>query len=301
MPPSSGSRPAIGVGLLGPRFSGNTASATTGLLTRIVSREQAPNHGAALDAGSASCYTSGVSGPARVSAGRSLPHAITFMKTNLANFACGFMLLGALATTSAQTTWSYFISDAGGGNSLLTWNVTGSLATPPGAVRVIPDPNLRVSLSAPGIFAGAFAASGGDLPAPDGSYIQWEIGGIYSPIVSYSAYNAPGSGNDTFGLLAWLGPRGAAGVTLLYQPGTESALIPIDYSSFSPGAYQSEVSEFGTPLRVTLTVGTVPEPSPVVLFAAGGLSGLLLFRRSKGSFLLHRRFESRLQEPRFGQ
>jgi hypothetical protein len=223
------------------------------------------------------------------------------MKSNLANYACGSLLLGALATTSAQTTWNYFISDAGGGNSLLTWNVTGSLATPPGALRVITDRNLPVSVSAPGIFADPYAASGGDLPTPDGSYFQWESTGIYSPIVSYSAYNAPGSGNDTFGLLAWLGPRGAAGITLLYQPGTESALIPIDYSWFNAGTYQWEVSGFDTPLTVSLTVGAVPEPSALVLFAAGGLSGLLLFRRGKGSFFPRRRSESRLQEPLSGQ
>src|SRR5512142_241071 len=78
------------------------------------------------------------------------PHPITFMKSNLANYACGFLLLGALATTSAQTTWNYFISDAGGGNSLVTWNVAGSLATPPGALRVITDRNLSLSVSAPG-------------------------------------------------------------------------------------------------------------------------------------------------------
>ncbi len=98
-----------------------------------------------------------------------LRYPMTFMKSNLANYACGFLLLGALPTTSAQTTWSYFISDAGGGNSLLTWNVTGSLATPPGAVRVITDQNLPAWVSAPGIFADSYAASGGDLPTPDGS------------------------------------------------------------------------------------------------------------------------------------
>ncbi len=95
---------------------------------------------------------------------------MTLMKSNLANYACGFLLLGALPTTSAQTTWSYFISDAGGGNSLLTWNVTGSLATPPGAVRVITDQNLPAWVSAPGIFADSYAASGGD-PA----YARWEL------------------------------------------------------------------------------------------------------------------------------
>ena len=168
------------------------------------------------------------------------------MKSNLANYACGSLLLGALATASAQTTWNYFISDAGGGSSLVTWNVSGGLAIPPGSLRLTTDRMLSASVSAPGIFADSYAASGGDLLAPDGSYIHWGIGDIWAPIVSYAAYNTPGGGNDTFGLLAWLGPRGAAGITLLYQPGTESALIPIDSSWFNPGTYQSEVSGFDT-------------------------------------------------------
>ena len=222
------------------------------------------------------------------------------MKSNVANYTCGSLLLGALATTSAQTTWNYFISDAGGGNSLLTWNVAGSLATPPGALRVTPDQTLALWVSAPGIFTDSYAVSNGDLPTPDGSYIQWGIGDIWTPIVSYAAYNTPGGGNDTFGFVVPLRPRGALGITLLYQPGTESALIPIDYSWFNPGTYQSEVSGFDTPLTVSLTVGEVPEPSPLVLFAAGGLSGLLLFRRTKGSFFPRRRSESRLQEPLSG-
>ena len=255
-----------------------------------------------MRAGLLGCQFGGTGPPASLCSGISpLPHPITFMKSNLANYACGSLLLGALATASAQTTWNYFISDAGGGSSLVTWNVSGGLAIPPGSLRLTTDRILSASVSAPGIFADSYAASGGDLLAPDGSYIQWGIGDIWAPIVSYAAYNTPGGGNDTFGLLAWLGPRGAAGITLLYQPGTESALIPIDSSWFNPGTYQSEVSGFDTPLTVSLTVGAVPEPSPLVLFAAGGLGGLLLVRRDKGSFFPRRRSESRLQEPLSGQ
>jgi hypothetical protein len=56
-------------------------------------------------------------------------------------------------------------------------------------------------------------------------------------------------------------------------------VIPIDFSNFNPGTYQSQESEFGTPLTLNLTVGPVPEPTTLSLLALGGLATLLLFRR----------------------
>ena len=200
------------------------------------------------------------------------------MTLNLSNHACGLILLGAVASARGQTTWNYFISDAGGGNSRVTWNVIGSLATPPGAVRVITDSILAVSVSAPGIYADSYAASGTPqpVPAPDGSYFQFDNTSVYTAILSYNAYNAPSSGNDGFGLLAQLPPKGGVGIAFLYHPGTQSAVIPIDFSNFNPGTYQSEQSGFDTPITVNLTVGPVPEPSILALLSAAGLSGSLL-------------------------
>src|SRR5882724_762226 len=206
---------------------------------------------------------------------------MTIMKADLVSYACGFFLLAAAATTRAQTTWNYFISDAGGGTSLVTWNVTGSLANPPGAVRVTPAPSLTVLVSAPGIYTDSYAANGAPqlIPAPDGSSFQYDNTSVFAPILSYDAYNAPTGGNDSFGLSAQLGPQGGAGITFFYNPGTQSALIPIDFSDFNPGTYLSEQSGFDTPLTVNLTISVVPEPSTLALFSVGGLSGLVLFRR----------------------
>jgi len=206
------------------------------------------------------------------------------MKSRIASWLCSLVALAASATIHAQTTWNYFISDVGGGNSLVTWNVTGSLASLPGAVRVTTDPTMAVFVNAPGIYADSYTANGTPqlLPTPDGSYFQYDNTSVYAPILSYDVYNAPSGGNDTFGLSArLLGPHGGLGITFLYQPGTQSALIPIEFSELNPGTYQSQQSGFDTPLMVNLTIGPVPEPSTLALFAAGGLSGLVLFRRRR--------------------
>jgi hypothetical protein len=204
------------------------------------------------------------------------------MKANFVKYTSGMLLLGGLATARAQSTWNYFISDAGGGNSLVTWNVTGSLATPPGSVRMISGSSLTVSINAPGIYADSYAASGTPqlIPTVDGSYFQYDNTSVYTPVVTYSAFNAPGSGNDSFGFSALLSPRDI-GVLFLYHPGTQSALIPIDFSDFNPGTYQSEQSGFDTALTVNLTVTAVPEPSALALSLLSGLGTLLLVRRRK--------------------
>src|ERR1700728_2539472 len=101
------------------------------------------------------------------------------MKTSfnsiLAGHASGIFLLGALASASAQSTWNYVLSDAGGGNSLLTWSVTGDLATTPGSVLVVNESSLTISVNAPGIYVDGFAANGAPqlLATPDGSQFKW--------------------------------------------------------------------------------------------------------------------------------
>ncbi len=76
-----------------------------------------------------------------------------------------------------------------------------------------------------------------------------------------------------FGLLSALQPyRGGLGQVFSYQPGSQSALIPIAFSNFNPGNYQSQDAEFGTPLSVNLAVvSAVPEPSNL----CAGIAALL--------------------------
>lgn len=201
------------------------------------------------------------------------------MKMKFVKYIGSVWLAGVAATATAQSTWDYFISDAGGGNSLLTWSLTGSLTTAPGAVWTLNGPFTVVPVSAAGIYADAYVADGTPqtLATPDGSFFQnLSVGN--TPVTAYYNYNAAGSGLDGFGLMfSFAATHSGQGV--LYVPGTQSVLIPVDFSDFNPGMYQSQMNGFNTPVTVTLTVLPVPEPSTLAVFVAGALGGWLVRRR----------------------
>ena len=220
-------------------------------------------------------------GPACVSSNvRRRPH---IMRTNLAKYVCGLLLPGAITAATAQTTWNYFISDAGGGNSLVTWSVTGSLATAPGAVLQLSESSLAVSVAAPGIYADSYAANGTpqSIPTLEGSTFQYTPASVYALIALYDTDNAPGNGNDGFALIAPLLPHTGPGTQLLYNPGTQSVLIPVDFSNFNPGTYQSEESGFDTVLTVNLTVVPVPEPSTLALAVWAAIGAALASKEGR--------------------
>lgn len=173
------------------------------------------------------------------------------------------LLLGTV-TGRAQTTWNYTISDAGDGNSLVTWEVTGDLTLVPVPALAAPGSSLAISVVAPGIFADTYTSDGTlqNLATPDGSYFAYGAD-VYAPIVQYSTDTAAGNGDESFGLAAPLLPKTL--FSLVYTPGTQSVLIPVPFSDFNPGTYQSVDSDVTTPLTVNLTV--VPEPSALVLAA----------------------------------
>lgn len=197
-------------------------------------------------------------------------------------YASGIVLVVAISTVQAQTTWNYFISDAGGGNSLVSWSVTGTLATPPGATLATFQSSIAILVTAPGIYADSYVANGTpqSIAAPDGSYFQLYNSSAYAPIVAYEANNVAGTGNDTFGLgTSVLAPHeGDPGHAFLYNAGTQSALIPIDYSNFNAGTYQSQETIFSTPVTVNVTVGPAPEPSMRALSVVSGIGALLALR-----------------------
>jgi hypothetical protein len=204
------------------------------------------------------------------------------MKTTKSTFltcAMGLFLLGTVTAARAQSTWDYTISDAGGGNSLVTWSVTGTLATPPGGVLIMPESSLAVSVIAPGIYADTYSADGTaeGLATPDGSYFQFDGGDVYFPVVQYATDTELADGSESFGLVSPLPPiKGGLVGDLLYNPGTESVVIPVSFSDFNPGTYESTEFVFSTPFTVELTV--VPEPAMFALVAVWVL-GMAVVRR----------------------
>lgn len=192
------------------------------------------------------------------------------IKRTLLNYTCGIVLLASITSVRAQSTWNYIISDAGDGNSLVTWSVTGALATSPGAATLPSNgAGLTVSIVAPGIFVGSYQADGTiqTISTPDGSYFDLDdFPDAYAAIVGYATDIAAGGGNDSFSLYAPVPPRIN---DLLYVPGTQSVIIPVDFSDFNPGTYQSQDSEFSPSLTVNLTV--VPEPSMTALAVGAGI------------------------------
>jgi hypothetical protein len=191
----------------------------------------------------------------------------------------GLFLLGTVTTVQAQSTWNFNISDAGGGNSLVTWSVSGAIATPPGEALSFVQSSLPISIVASGIYGSSYVADGTPQPLPtlDGSYFQYDETTVYEPIALYSTDTAAGNGNQSFSLVVPLLPR-SIGEVLLYNPGTQSAVIPVNFSNFNPGTYQSIENVFYTPLTVNLTVEPVPEPSTQALAVGAILSGLIAGR-----------------------
>lgn len=208
------------------------------------------------------------------------------IKTNLIKLICGLAMLGMAATGMAQSTWNYYISDAGDGFSLVTWTVTGSLTTSTGSVYTSAGGFGGVYVMAPGIFADDYTGSQGtqNITIHDDSYFYTTELDQDFPIILYYTYNASGSDNDAFLLLSY--STATEGQHVIYNAGTESALIPISFSEFNPGTYQTVLAAgtlFDTATTVNLTVGAVPEPSTLALFALGGLGGVFLCRRRKQS------------------
>jgi hypothetical protein len=212
-------------------------------------------------------------------------HTINIMKNNLTKYVCGIFLLVTLTTARAQSTFNYYITPAGGTHSQVTWNVTGSLTQSPGVAWEAGGQFGGVPIETAGLFISSYTGKSfpQSISVPDGSYYHnTELGQNFA----INLYSATIFGStDIFGLVT--SPATTAdGQHLIYTAATQSVIIPIPYSDFNAGNYQSTFAAgtfFDTSVTVNLTVGAVPEPSTLDLSAMGGLGTLLCFRRRKKS------------------
>jgi len=207
------------------------------------------------------------------------------MKINLTKYVCGIFLLGALTAATAQGTINYNITSAGGANSRVTWNITGSLIGSPGVVWAGQSSSGAfggVPIDTSGLFISSYTgmAQPASISTPDGSYYRnTDLGQNYA--ISMYFCGVFGS-TDIFGLVT-LPATTANGQHLTYTAATQSVIIPIPYSDFIAGTHQSTWAAgtfFDTAMTVNMTVGAVPEPSTLALSAVGVL-GTLLFHRRK--------------------
>ncbi|HEX4349590.1 MAG TPA: hypothetical protein VH251_04360, partial [Verrucomicrobiae bacterium] len=154
------------------------------------------------------------------------------MQKNLTMLVGCLTLLGPAAM--AQSTFDYFITAFGPSNSRVTWNVTGSLATAPGAAWEGTGQFGGVPIETSGLFAAGYTGTQfpQSISAPDGSYFHnTELAQNFA-INSYFA-GVLGSTN-IFGLVTGPGTT-ALGQHLTYNAGSQSVIIPIPFSDFNVG------------------------------------------------------------------
>ena len=210
----------------------------------------------------------------------------------------------------AQSYMNYYITDAGGGESTVSWTVSGELATPTGAELTNTASYGSWSFVVPGLQG----------------YTNYNYN-VFSTLPNYQIFPVSGAGNlvnvtsnttvpitgigigeitqygqpiMTLGLLA--ATNGWYSNSLLYGSGfitgagnkdyismsvtSGSVTVPIPYTDFIPGTYSESTDDGSLPeLKdgglVTLSFPeATPEPGTMALGAAGA-TALLAFRRRK--------------------
>ena len=215
------------------------------------------------------------------------------MKTNFLKLLCALALLGAAATASAQSTLNLSLSDAGSGQTTVSWLWTGDMVSPGGAAL---SSNIGGIMGLGTSFPGFINNIGANL-----DYIPLAGFGTLSDLTHSASQQFQGLQFNPYGMtdmmVLWLGdstPSTMLPVTgsdhLQYSASVDSAIIDVPFSCFNPGTYQTislgtdiagpGSGPFTTDTTYNLTVGPSEVPEPATL-ALSVLGGLLLFRRRK--------------------
>jgi hypothetical protein len=186
-------------------------------------------------------------------------------------------MMFAAVNARAQSTFDINVSNAGGGQSLVTWSFTGEIVGA-GLTNLFAGPLWIYGFDAggPGAYTGESKyidfAGGGELLNVDSGQHKDFIAIILENDVTNSSVVL---------FLSSIALVANPGEAVKYTSGIESIIVPVDYSNFTPGVYTTTVSSFiFNSFTETLTVGPVPEPSALAMAGLGGAC-LLLFRRRR--------------------
>jgi len=219
------------------------------------------------------------------------------LDASLLALACGLVPLGAVAASPPQTTIGINLQYAGPGQTAFSWSVSGYLVKPGGQTL---SGNINEVYDISGFFTGLVNDLGANT-----NYIALSAFGTLTDLNSTTSQQFKGLQFNNDGKVSlFLGDFVSAnqpytpllvsgGNQLQYSAGADSMVINVPITSFNPGSYQfvnagqfisaqPDLTLFTSDVIMNLSVGTIPEPSTLLLTYCG--SGLLVL-----TMLLRRR------------
>jgi hypothetical protein len=220
------------------------------------------------------------------------------MNASLIAVACGLIPLGAAAASPPQTTIGISLQYAGTNQTVFSWSISGYLASPGGQTL---SANINDVYDISGYFAGLVNDLGANT-----NYIALSGFGSLTDLNSGASQQFEGLQFDNAGKISlFLGDFVSAGQPytpllvsggdqLRYTAGADTTVIDVPITAFNPGTYQYEslgedvstqpdTTIFTSDVIVNLSVGTIPEPSTLLLASSGsGLLVLTMLLRRRG-------------------